>query len=292
MMSGSLSQQWPWNPWAVAFLSILALLYLWGLFQARKRGVGARISALRIIAFFSALVIAALLLLTPIDTIGRIQLFTVHMTQVVVLTTICTPLIMAGCPEELLHPLVEIPVVSSIVLTLTRPLIASVIFNLTFLLWHTPRLMELAQANESLYHFMLLSIFFTSFLNWHPLIGSIHENRHMSYPVQMAYAFFDGQPVDILAFILVFTQAAVYHYAIPVQLNFSAFSDQATGGAILLVPGLVDIGVMTPLFFRWLWQIESRTRLDDQKRQAELEEWEEGEEEEGAIAQRGGMEVL
>jgi putative membrane protein len=290
MMSDSLSQQWPWNPWAVAFLSILALLYLWGLFQARKRG--ARISALRIVAFFSALVIAALLLLTPIDTIGRIQLFTVHMTQVVVLTTICTPLIMAGCPEELLHPLIEIPVVSSIVLTLTRPLIASVIFNLTFLLWHTPRLMELAQANESLYHFMLLSIFFTSFLNWHPLIGSIHENRHMSYPVQMAYAFFDGQPVDILAFILVFTQAAVYHYAIPVQLNFSAFSDQATGGAILLVPGLVDIGVMTPLFFRWLWQIESRTRLDDQKRQAELEEEEEEEEEEGAIAQRGGMEVL
>src|SRR5438270_5380161 len=163
-MSDSLSLQWPWNPWAVAFLSILALLYLWGLFQMHRRGV--RISLLRIISFFSALVIVALLLLTPIDTIGRIQLFTVHMTQVVVLTTVCTPLIMAGCPEELLHPLLEIPMVSGILLTITRPLIASVIFNLIFLLWHTPRLMELAQANEALYHFMLLSIFFTSFLNW------------------------------------------------------------------------------------------------------------------------------
>jgi putative membrane protein len=285
-MSGSLSQQWPWNPWAVAFLAILAVLYLWGLFQAHRRG--ARISVWRVIAFFSALVIAALLLLTPIDTIGRTQLFTVHMTQVVVLTTVCTPLIMAGCPEALLHPLVEIPVVSSILLTITRPLIASVIFNLTFLLWHTPRLMELAQANEGLYHFMLLSIFFTSFLNWHPLIGSIHENQHMSYPVQMAYAFFDGQPVDILAFVLVFTQAAIYHYAVPAQLYFSAFSDQATGGAILLVPGLVDLGVMTPLFFRWLWQIESRTRFDDQKRQEELED----EDEEIEVERRDGLEAL
>jgi cytochrome c oxidase assembly factor CtaG len=292
-MPDGLSQQWPWNPWAIAFLSILALLYLWGLFQTHSRG--RRISVLRIIAFFSALVIAALLLLTPIDTIGRIQLFTIHMTQVVVLTTVCTPLIMAGCPEELLHPLVEIPVLGSILLTITRPLIASVIFNLTFLLWHTPRLMELAQANEALYHFMLLSIFFTSFLNWHPLIGSVHENRHMSYPMQMAYAFFDGQPVDILAFVLVFSQVAIYHYAVPSQLNFATFSDQATGGAILLVPGLVDFGVMTPLFFRWLWQIESRTRLDDQKRQEELEEleeWEEDEDEEIVVERRDGLEAL
>lgn len=291
-MSDGLSQQWPWNPWAVAFLSILALLYLWGLFQAHRRGV--RVSALRIIAFFSALVMAALLLLTPIDTIGRMQLFTIHMLQVVVLTTVCTPLMMAGCPEELLRPLLAIPVLGRILLTITRPLIASVIFNLTFLLWHTPRLMELAQANEALYHFMLLSIFFTSFLNWHPLIGSVQENRHMSYPMQMAYAFFDGQPVDILAFVLVFSQVAIYHYAVPAQLNFSTFSDQATGGAILLIPGLVDLGVMTPLFFRWLWQIESRTRLDDQKRQAELEELEDWEEEDEAIAveRRDGLEAF
>lgn len=291
-MSDGLSQQWPWNPWAIAFLSILALLYLWGLFQLHRRGV--RIPALRIIAFFSALVIAALLLLTPIDTIGRIQLFTVHMIQVVILTTICTPLLIAGCPEELLHPLVEIPALSSLLLIITRPLIASIIFNLTFLLWHTPRLMELAQANEALYHFMLLSIFFTSFLNWHPLIGSVQENRHMSYPMQIAYAFFDGQPVDILAFVLVFTQASIYHYAVPAQLHYSTFSDQATGGAILLVPGLVDLGVMTPLFFRWLWQIENHTRLDDQKRQAELEELEEWEEEDEEIAveRRDGLEAL
>jgi cytochrome c oxidase assembly factor CtaG len=100
--------------------------------------------------------------------------------------------------------------------------------------------------------------------------------------------------VDILAFVLVFTQASIYHYAIPSQLHFSAFSDQATGGAILLVPGLVDLGVMTPLFFRWLWQIESRTRFEDQTRQAELEELEEWEEEDEEIVveRRDGLEAL
>ncbi len=292
-MIGGLSQQWPWNPWAIAFLAILAVLYLWGMLHAYRHG--ARIPALRIVAFASALVIAVVLLLTPLDTIGRTQLFFVHMIQVVTLTTVCTPLIMAGCPEELLHPLVEAPAVRGIVLTLTRPLIASIIFNIVFLLWHTPRLFALAQGNESLYHLMLLSIFFASFLNWHPLIGSIHENQHMSYPVQMAYAFFDGQPVDILAFVLVFTGVAIYSYAIPPSLHFSAFSDQASAGAILLLPGIVDLGVMTPLFFRWLWQIESRTRLDDQKRQQALEEWEEEDEEaedEALVEHRNGLEAF
>jgi len=50
-------------------------------------------------------------------------------------------------------------------------------------------------------------------------------------------------------------------------LGISAFADQAMGGALLLLPGLVDLVVMTPLFFLWLAQIEQKARIDDQKRQ-------------------------
>ena len=39
------------------------------------------------------------------------------------------------------------------------------------------------------------------------------------------------------------------------------------GGALLLLPGLIDLVVMTPLFFLWLAQIEQKARIDDQKRQ-------------------------
>lgn len=273
-MSGGISLQWPWNPWALTFLLLLCLLYLLGLRTARKRGVPA--SMLRMASFFSGILLAAILLLTPLETIGRTQLFFVHMIQVVLLITACTPLIMGGCTEEMLEPLVEIPVVRTITLMLIRPVIASLIFNIVFLLWHTPRLFTLAQAHAELYHLMMISIFFCSFLNWHPLIGSLHEARRMSYPKQMMYAFFDGQPIDIFAFVLVFTEVPIYTFAIPASLHLSAFADQATGGAILLVPGLVDLGVMTPLFFRWLSQIEENTKLSDQKRQEEkeAEEWE------------------
>ena len=269
-MLNGLSFAWPWNPGAIVLLLVLCLLYLLGLRQARRCWPQERpVKARHVACFFSAIIIAALVLLTPVDTIGRTQLFLVHMFQLVTLTTLCTPLLIFGCPEALLRPLVELPLVRHIVRGLTQPLVASILFNLTFLLWHTPRLYNATIVNADLYHAQVLAIFIISWLNWWPLIGSIELHR-MSYPLQMLYAFFDGQPVDIFAFILVFSGVPIYsHYALPAQLGLSAFADQATGGALLLIPGLVDLVVMSPLFFRWLGQIEQRTRLADEQRQEE-----------------------
>ncbi len=57
----------------------------------------------------------------------------------------------------------------------------------------------------------------------------------------------------------------------PSQLNLTPFADQTVAGALLLIPGLVDLIVMTPLFFRWLNQIEEQTRLADERRQERVE---------------------
>ncbi len=278
-MFAGLSLAWPFNPGTTLFLLLLVTLYLLGLRNARKHPVqeGA-VERRHIIAFFSAIFIMALILLTPIDTIARTQLFSVHMAQLVLLTTLCAPLILFACPTTLLQPLVALPVIRTILRLFTRPLVASILFNLLFLLWHAPRILHSANESSALYHVMVLSIFVASLLNWWPLLGSVRELRPMSYPIQMVYAFFDGQPVDIFAFILVFTGVTIYQfYAIPQQLGLSTFADQAIGGALLLVPGLVDLVVMTPLFFRWLGQIENQTKRADGERLEEEYEYEEDE---------------
>lgn len=288
-MFGSLASAWPWNPGAVVVLLLLVVLYLLGLRRVYARHQ--TLSVYRIIAFSAGIIIAALVLLTPVDTVGRTQLFSVHMAQVVILITLCSPLLLFGCPAVVLHPLVELPVLRSILRWLTRPLLVSILFNVNFLLWHTPRIYDASMANQGLYHIQLLTIFLFSLLNWWPLIGSMPELRTMSYPLQMLYAFVDGQPVDIFAFVLVFSGVALYPgyaapsrllgpawNAVPAQMGLTPFADQAAAGALLLIPGLVDLLVMTPLFFRWLKQIEQRTEQADQERQrlAEMEE-EEGE---------------
>lgn len=288
-MFAGLSSAWPWNPGALVVLLLFVVFYLLGLW--RVRALHKTVSASRIVAFFFGIVIAALLLLTPVDTIGRTQLFSVHMAQVVILVTLCAPLLLFGCPAVVLQPLVEAHIVRQFIRWLTRPLVVSILFNVNFLLWHTPRIYEATIADPTLYHIQLLTIFLTSLLNWWPLIGSVEELRSMSYPLQMLYAFIDGQPVDIFAFVLVFSGVALYPgyavpaqfghtawNAVPTQLGLTPFADQAVGGILLLIPGLVDLIVMTPLFFRWLGQIEQRTKLADQERQR-LREMEEDEDE-------------
>ncbi len=275
-MLNGLALIWSWSPGAIIFLLVLCLLYVWALWQARQR-LGndpeeQPVSAYRIAAFFGGIVMVALLVLSPINTIGRTQLFSVHLAQIVILTSVCAPLILAGCPAALLYSLLEIPIVRNIVRFLTFPVVASLIFNATFLLWHAPKLYNAFLVDASLYQAMVLCVFCASLLNWWPLIGSLRELRTMSYPVQILYAFFDGQPVDIFALMLVFSGVPFYpHYALPPQLGLSRFADQAIGGALLLIPGLIDLAVMSPLFFRWLAQIEAKTRLADQKRQQEME---------------------
>ncbi len=270
---------WHWSPITLAGLIAVCSLYIFAIRSVhRSKPEEKPLPTRRVVSFIVAVSAIVLLLLTPIDTIARTQLFSVHMFQAVMLITLCAPLLLYACPAWLVQPLLANPLVRPVARFLTQPVIASLIFNLNFLLWHAPLFFNFALRNGTFYHVMMVSFLVTALLNWWPLIGPVRELHKMTYPLRMLYAFLDGQPVDIFAFLLVFSFVVFYpHYAVPPQLGISAFADQAVGGALLLLPGLVDLGVMSPLFFRWLGQLEAKAKIADQQRQEEEDALMEGE---------------
>lgn len=282
-MFDGLNLTWHWSP--ITLIGLVALCLLYGAGLRRARRANPQRTPLRkrqAAAFVLAVLLMALVLLTPIDTIARTQLFSFHMAQIVILTTLCSPLLLYACPGWLLQPVLDHPGSRLIARVLTQPVLASVVFNLNFLFWHVPLFFSTALKYGTLYHIEIVSIFAASLLNWWPLIGPRRDLHMMTYPQQMLYAFLDGQPVDIFAFLLVFSFVVIYpFYAVPPQLGISAFADQAVGGALLLIPGLVDLLVMSPLFFRWLAQLEQKARIADQRRAEEEAMWD---------AQDGGIE--
>ncbi len=294
-MLNGLDFSWHWSPGALIVIILLCLFYGLGIRRARKNDAQDKpLKNRQVVAFVVAVVAMACVLLTPIDTIARTQSFFAHMVQVVVLTTLCAPLLLFAFPDWFLQPLLLQPIVRRNASALTNPIVASLIFNATFFLWHVPGVFYFAIVHGTLYHVELLSLLFTALLNWWPLIGPVRELRRMSYPLQMLYAFLDGQPVDIYAFLLVFSGTVIYtHYTVPPQLGITAFGDQAAGGAFLLIPGLVDLVVMSPLFIRWLAQMEEQAKKNDPRLQelaeaARLREEEEEEEEESLQGNREG----
>jgi putative membrane protein len=254
---------WHWSPFSLAALLLFCLAYGLTVHLLRQRRPQERPLKKRQIAWFaSGVLILALLLLTPFDTVARTQLFLAHMFQVVFILTFAVPCILFACPDWLFGPVLAWPLSRAILAWLTRPVVASVLFNATFLFWHLPPVYSRALQVGPLYHLMLWSLFLVSFLNWWPLIGPDRSLHQMSYPAQIAFAFLDGEPLTIYAFLLVFSGGVFYPYAVPAQF-LSAYADQASAGALLLIPGIMDLVVMSPLFFHWLRQIEERARRDD-----------------------------
>lgn len=268
-MWNGLNVPWLSNAILIIGLIMLCMLYGFGISRVRKNGKqDAPLKKRCIVSFVAAIALMAVVFLTPLDTIARTQLFSAHMVQAVILTTFCAPLLLFASPAWLLRPLLERPFVRRLAQALTQPVVASIIFNLTFLAWHFPGLFHFALMHSTVYTLELLTFLLTALLNWWPLIGPERNLHKMTYPMQMLYAFLDGQPLDIYAFLLVFSGVVIYpFYAIPPQLGISAFADQAVGGALLLLPGLVDLVVMTPLFFLWLAQVEQKAKIADQRRQ-------------------------
>ncbi|HEY1350327.1 MAG TPA: cytochrome c oxidase assembly protein [Ktedonobacteraceae bacterium] len=262
---------WPWSPFSLTALLLFSLacglaIRLMHIRRPQERPVQKR----QIAWFAGGVLLIALSLLTPLDAVARTQLFLAHMFQVVLLTTFAAPCVLFACPGWLLQPVLAWPGSRAIIKLLTQPVVASVLFNATFLYWHLPVVYGRTLQVSTLYHLMTWSLFLVSFLNWWPLIGPDRQLHRLSYPAQIAYAFLDGEPLTIFAFLLVFSGAVFYPCAVPTQF-LSAYADQASAGALLLIPGIVDLVVMSPLFFRWLQQMEERARRDDARLQAQLE---------------------
>src|SRR5205085_8270808 len=82
------------------------------------------------------------------DTLGDRYLLTAHMVQHLSLTLVAPPLLLLGTPRWLLRPLLIPRFALPIGRTLTSPLVAFLLFNATFAIWHFPALYEPTLHNQ------------------------------------------------------------------------------------------------------------------------------------------------
>src|SRR5215469_2676521 len=106
-----LNLSWPANPGALIVIIALCLLFGLAILQAwRSSARDKPLTIWQVVAFVVAIIAMILVLLTPVDTIARTQLFLMHMAQAVVLTTLCAPLLLLAYPAWFLQPFLEHPV--------------------------------------------------------------------------------------------------------------------------------------------------------------------------------------
>ena len=247
-----------WNLDPALLAALLALLgaYLVVIGPLRERfGLGEAVSRRKVILFISGWLVLALSVLSPLDTIGRRYLFTASALQLLLITSLAAPLLLAGLPEWLVARFLPTEALRKITRGFWFAFSAVVIFNGAILIWQVEPLFEASLQNDGLHNLRLLTLLIVGIINWWPLLTPLDRHTRFASPFQIFYIAAESVPLDLFGLACIFVSQVFYPtYAnAPRLFGISALTDQALAGGLLAIPNnLFDLILMSVVFFGWV----------------------------------------
>src|SRR5579859_6478411 len=118
---------WRADPSVLLGLALLAGLYLLGIGRLRRAARDGA-SGTQVALFLCGVVVLGLALESPLDELGDRYLFSLHMTQHLLLVLVAPPLLLAGTPAALLRPLLRLAPLRAVLRRVTAPAAAFLTF--------------------------------------------------------------------------------------------------------------------------------------------------------------------
>jgi putative membrane protein len=181
---------------------------------------------------------------SPIDALDDL-LLTAHMTQHFILMSVAPPLIILGAPIvpllgglprwllRLLAPVFAVRWIRRVANVLVHPVTAWVAMNTAYLIWHVPRVFELALCSEKWHTVEHLCFFLTSLVFWWIVIQPWPSHAVWSRWMLIPYLLAADLVNTALSAFLAFSGRVLYptYAAAPRVSSLSALNDQVAAGA-------------------------------------------------------------
>ncbi|MBH0161116.1 cytochrome c oxidase assembly protein [Fictibacillus sp. 26RED30] len=216
--------------------------------------------------------IASLLLMiiikgTPVQVLGHNYLFSVHMVQMAVLYLMIAPLMILGIPEVRWKSwLSKKTILTRIFHFLTKPLLALLIFNAVFSLYHIPLVFDAAVSNPVIhygYHALLL---ITAYTMWWPVLCPVKELDTLSDIKKIGYVFANGVLMTPACALIMFADFQLYETYRNVPQLFETMTpkeDQHVGGVTMKIfQEVIYAFVLGLIFTRWVKKERLRDKAD------------------------------
>lgn len=269
-MEGSIWTHWHGHVEVLIGLALLESAYLLGVGPLRERwNLADDVDPKKVATFTAGVLVIFFSLLSPLHILSDHYLFSAHMTQHVLLTLVAPPLLILGTPDWLIRPLLRPNWSFFLWRFLINPVIAIVVFNLVFALWHVPGLYNLSVTYHAIHVFEHLLFIGSAMLMWWPLASCMPELPRLSYPLQMVYLFVLSIAQIIVFVFITFSKQPLYQWYVnaPQIWSISPLVDQQIGGIIMKVGGsILFLTLIVIAFFRWYNDEERRTKAE--KREA------------------------
>ncbi|WP_307894263.1 cytochrome c oxidase assembly factor CtaG [Bacillus swezeyi] len=196
-----------WSPYFLG--AVLFIIGLYFFLIKRFGSEGERASRKEISLFLSAMILLYVSKGSPLDLLGHI-LFSAHMAQMAILYLMVPPLIILGVPAWLWKKLIFRPIVKPLFRFFTKPLIAIIVFNGLFSMYHIPLVFDFVKT-DAVYHAVItVLIFIAGFFMWWPLIHRIEELPQMNGLLKMGYIMADGILLTPACALIMFSNTALY----------------------------------------------------------------------------------
>ncbi len=240
--------KWSWDPTFIFFL-LLAIYYVKGLKEYRGH---APVAGWQKICFFCGIFILSMAYLPPVDTWAD-QLFSAHMVQHLLITSVGIPMILFGAPffifikclphgvrDKAFIPVAQNKILRQVWRWFQSPLVAIIFYELIFWFWHIPKFYDVALRNDALHLLEHACMAFAALNLWHLLIDPRPLQSSLSFPVRLLFLLVVMTLDMVLSAALTYSNKVWYAYAeLPLPPGFGGdrLLDQQLGGLIMWVPG-------------------------------------------------------
>jgi cytochrome c oxidase assembly factor CtaG len=252
LVIGDIRPSWTFEPWIMIPVLLASGVYLRGWWQLYRR-LPQRFGLWRLIAFQASLVTLLVALASPLDALAEL-LLQFHMIQHLLLMMVVPPLVLLGAPTLPLLRGLPRPVLKYFLRLfvgssklqrlgrfLTHPLVCLLAFTVSTIVWHVPKLYELALSSEFWHDAQHLCFLSTALLFWWPVVQPWPSRLRWPRWTMIPYLLLADIQNTALSAFLIFSERILYptYAAVPRLWGISALDDQAAAGAIMWVPGSV-----------------------------------------------------
>jgi putative membrane protein len=268
-----------WSPYYMAILLVIIVLYFMIIGPWRSKFKNSTpVTTKQQILFVLGIVTLYISKGSPVDLLGHIM-FSTHMIQMAILFLVVPPFLILGIPEWLWKAIIYRPFIKPIVRLFTKPIIALLIFNGLFSIYHYPLVFDFVKT-DSLYHAAMTTIIFIgAMFMWLPLfLNTLPEWETLTGIKRIGYIFADGVLLTPACALIIFATDPLYAtysepqawmnalaLCVPADmlsgLNLTGpdmfnilplLEDQQLGGVIMkIIQEIVYGTILAYVFFQW-----------------------------------------
>jgi putative membrane protein len=265
---------WSFDPLAIVFVIVLAVVYWEGWRRARapdephKPGIG------RLMLFAGGLVAMLVALVSPVDRLGE-QLMMMHMVQHILLLDIVPILLILGLTKVLLRPATRrLTIVEQRAGYLAHPAFAVFAYVAFMWVWHIPAMYDLALRHSGVHVVEHVCFMVAGTLYWWHLLSPIRSRMRLGGMGPVMYMTSTKLLVGLLGLTLAFAPTALYPFYAhqPHYWGLTAGEDQNLAGLIMALEQSIVMGIaLVYLFVQMLAESEREAQRAERFEDLEAE---------------------